>query len=162
MLRLSDPSWLNHSNNITWRIHIMKTPHYGTFSNLPVTYFVLCPNILLGTFFSKHFQLLFFPQGNRPSFTPLHKTLRDRRCENIFRTEWEQKLHKFDVLLVYHEQHFNVLLLVWCQIQIFEVNCSFTSPWRWRQHGPLKRRYPTTILYGFKTQKTSTLMFTAV
>jgi hypothetical protein len=28
--------------------------------------------------------------------------------------------------------------------------------WWWRQHGPLKRWYPTTILYGVTAQKTST------
>jgi len=28
--------------------------------------------------------------------------------------------------------------------------------WRWRQQGPPKRRYPTAILHGIPTQKTST------
>jgi hypothetical protein len=28
--------------------------------------------------------------------------------------------------------------------------------WRWRQHGPLKRWYPTTTQHGVTTQKTST------
>jgi hypothetical protein len=37
-----------------------------------------------------------------------------------------------------------------------------TSPWRWRQHGPTKRLYPTTTLHGFTNQKTSTSVFTAV
>jgi hypothetical protein len=32
----------------------------------------------------------------------------------------------------------------------------FTSPWRWRQQGPLKCWYPTTILCGVTTQKTLT------
>jgi hypothetical protein len=27
-----------------------------------------------------------------------------------------------------------------------------TSPWRWRQHGPLKRFYPTTTLHGITSQ----------
>jgi hypothetical protein len=31
-----------------------------------------------------------------------------------------------------------------------------TSPWRWRQHGPLKCWYPTTILHGVTTRKTLT------
>jgi len=26
-------------------------------------------------------------------------------------------------------------------------------PWRWRQHGPLKRLYPTKTLHGVTTQK---------
>jgi len=30
----------------------------------------------------------------------------------------------------------------------------FRGPWR--QHEPLKRRYPTTTLHGLTTQKTST------
>jgi hypothetical protein len=30
---------------------------------------------------------------------------------------------------------------------------SKTSGWRWRQHGSMKRRYPTTILCGVTTQK---------
>jgi hypothetical protein len=30
------------------------------------------------------------------------------------------------------------------------------SPWRWRQHEPLKCWYPTTTLHGVTTQKTST------
>jgi hypothetical protein len=28
--------------------------------------------------------------------------------------------------------------------------------WRWRQHGPLKRWYPSTTLNSITTQKTST------
>jgi hypothetical protein len=36
------------------------------------------------------------------------------------------------------------------------------SPWRWRQHGALKRWYPTTTLHGVTTQKTSTWFFTAM
>jgi len=31
------------------------------------------------------------------------------------------------------------------------------QPWRWRQHGPLKRWYPATIQLGVTTQRTSTL-----
>jgi hypothetical protein len=37
-----------------------------------------------------------------------------------------------------------------------------TSPWRWRQHGPLKRWYPTTELHGITTQKTLIWIFTTV
>jgi hypothetical protein len=36
------------------------------------------------------------------------------------------------------------------------------SSCRWGQHGPLKRWYPTTILHGVTTQKTSTWNITAV
>jgi hypothetical protein len=36
-----------------------------------------------------------------------------------------------------------------------------TSPWRWRQRGPLKRLYPATSLHGVRTQKTSTWSITA-
>jgi hypothetical protein len=36
-----------------------------------------------------------------------------------------------------------------------------TSPWRWRQHGPPKRWYPTATLHGVRTQKTSSWIFTA-
>jgi len=35
-------------------------------------------------------------------------------------------------------------------------------PWRWRQHGPLKRWYVTTTLHGVTTEKTSTWIFTVV
>jgi len=35
-----------------------------------------------------------------------------------------------------------------------------SQPRRWRQHGPLKRRYPTTTLHSVTTQKTSTWIFT--
>jgi hypothetical protein len=41
-------------------------------------------------------------------------------------------------------------------------NYMVSHPRRWRQHGPLKRRYPTTTLHGVTTQKTSTRIFTAV
>jgi len=34
-------------------------------------------------------------------------------------------------------------------------------PWRWRQHGPPKRRYPTAVLHGVTIQKTKTQIFTA-
>jgi hypothetical protein len=34
--------------------------------------------------------------------------------------------------------------------------------WRWRQHGPLKRWYPTTTLHDVTTQKTSTWNITVV
>jgi hypothetical protein len=34
-----------------------------------------------------------------------------------------------------------------------------SSPWRWRQHGPPKRWYPTTTLHGVTTQKISTWIF---
>jgi len=34
------------------------------------------------------------------------------------------------------------------------IKLSFTSPWRWRQYGPLKDFYPTTTLHGVTTQKT--------
>jgi hypothetical protein len=33
-------------------------------------------------------------------------------------------------------------------------NKNFESSWRWRQHGPPKRWYPTTMLYGAATQET--------
>jgi hypothetical protein len=33
----------------------------------------------------------------------------------------------------------------------------FNPPWRWRQHGPLKRWYPPTTLHVFTIRKTSTL-----
>jgi hypothetical protein len=32
----------------------------------------------------------------------------------------------------------------------------FTSPWRWRQHGPPKHYYPTMLLHSVTTQKTTT------
>jgi len=38
----------------------------------------------------------------------------------------------------------------------------FTSPWRWRRHGPPKRWYHTASLHGVTTQKTSTWNITAV
>jgi len=31
-----------------------------------------------------------------------------------------------------------------------------TSPWRWREHGPLKRRYPTSTPHDVTTQKAMT------
>jgi len=31
-----------------------------------------------------------------------------------------------------------------------------TLPWRWRQHGPPKRRYPAATLHGVTIQKTLT------
>jgi len=31
----------------------------------------------------------------------------------------------------------------------------FTSSWRWKEHGPPKRWYPTTSLRGFPNQKTA-------
>jgi len=36
------------------------------------------------------------------------------------------------------------------------------SVWRWRQHGPPKRWYPTTTPHGVKTQNTSIWIFTAM
>jgi hypothetical protein len=36
------------------------------------------------------------------------------------------------------------------------------TSWRWRQHGPLKRWYLNTTLHGVTTQKTSTWIFTTV
>jgi len=36
------------------------------------------------------------------------------------------------------------------------------SAWRWRQQGPLKRRYPTTKLHSVITQKTATSIFAVV
>jgi hypothetical protein len=32
----------------------------------------------------------------------------------------------------------------------------YTTPWRWTQHSPLKRRYPTATLHGTTTQNNST------
>jgi hypothetical protein len=37
-----------------------------------------------------------------------------------------------------------------------------SSPWWWRQQGPLKRWQTSTRLHGAKTQKTSIFIFTAV
>jgi hypothetical protein len=37
-----------------------------------------------------------------------------------------------------------------------------SQPRRWRQHGPLKRWYPTTTLHGVMTQKNSAWIFIAV
>jgi len=31
----------------------------------------------------------------------------------------------------------------------------FRMKWRWSQHGPLKRRYPTPTLHGVTSQKTN-------
>jgi hypothetical protein len=36
------------------------------------------------------------------------------------------------------------------------------SPWRWRDHGPLKHWCPTTTLHGVTTQNTSTWNITAM
>jgi len=38
----------------------------------------------------------------------------------------------------------------------------FGGPWRWRQHGPPKRSYLTTILDGITTQKTWTWNITLI
>jgi len=35
----------------------------------------------------------------------------------------------------------------------------FTSPWKWWQHGPPKRLYPSTSLHGATTQKATTWIF---
>jgi len=40
--------------------------------------------------------------------------------------------------------------------QWFGGTCCTTSPWRWRQQGPLKCGYPTTALCDVTTQETST------
>jgi hypothetical protein len=48
---------------------------------------------------------------------------------------------------------------LWLDTEVSEVHFTsfhFASPWRWRQHGPPKRWYPTTTLQGVTTQKTST------
>jgi len=45
-------------------------------------------------------------------------------------------------------------------IPVTKISPVFTS--HWRQHGPPKRRYPTTNLHGVTTQKTSTWNNTAV
>jgi len=37
-----------------------------------------------------------------------------------------------------------------------------SSAWRWREHGPLKWSYPTTIIQSITTQKTLTWIFTVV
>jgi hypothetical protein len=45
------------------------------------------------------------------------------------------------------------------QVEVFWVVTPFSvvvGSWRWRQHGPLKRRYPTTTLHSVTTQKTLT------
>jgi len=34
--------------------------------------------------------------------------------------------------------------------------------WRWRQHSPLERWYPTTTLHGVTTQKTTTCLLIAL
>jgi hypothetical protein len=47
------------------------------------------------------------------------------------------------------------------QVEVFRVVTPCAVYWRWRQHGPLKRRHPTTTLHGVTTQKNSTRIFTA-
>jgi len=44
----------------------------------------------------------------------------------------------------------------------FRGPCCLTSPWRWRQHGPLKHWYPTVTLYSVTTQRTLTWNITTV
>jgi len=46
--------------------------------------------------------------------------------------------------------------------QRFHAASVFRVKWRWVQHGPLKRRYPTTALHGVITCVTSIWIFTAV
>jgi hypothetical protein len=46
----------------------------------------------------------------------------------------------------------------WVQVEVVGV----VTPWRWREHGPLKCCYPTANLRGVTTQKTSNSVFTAV
>jgi len=43
-----------------------------------------------------------------------------------------------------------------CSCLSLRRNLRISRPWRWRQQGPLKRWYPTAILHGVTTQKTST------
>jgi hypothetical protein len=47
-------------------------------------------------------------------------------------------------------------------IDILPHHYTALEPWRWRQHGPLKRWCPTITLYGVTTQKTSTWNITTV
>jgi hypothetical protein len=41
-------------------------------------------------------------------------------------------------------------------VGILPQHYTVSQPRRWRQHGPLKRRYPTTTLHGVTTQKMET------
>jgi len=41
-------------------------------------------------------------------------------------------------------------------IKVVEEDSRSLSPWKWRQHGPLKRWYPTTTSHGVTTHKLST------
>jgi hypothetical protein len=48
-------------------------------------------------------------------------------------------------------------IVMWLDTDVSEDHAASisTSPCRWKQHGPLKRRRPTTTLHGVTTQKTS-------
>jgi len=46
----------------------------------------------------------------------------------------------------------------WCPVTTYTAS----QPERWKQHGPLKRWYPTTTLHLVTTQKTSTCTIIAV
>jgi hypothetical protein len=68
------------------------------------------------------------------------------------------ELWNLDVVFCWRMEQF--ILMIRCLKLIF-VDTSFlpilaTPPWRWRQHGPLKRWYPTTTLHGVTIYKTLT------
>jgi len=45
---------------------------------------------------------------------------------------------------------------------LIEKKLDAISPWRWRQHGPLKHWYPAIAVHDITTEKTTTCIFIAM
>jgi hypothetical protein len=91
--------WFNHPNNIRWRIQVMKFHHYAIFSMM--SSYLLGPNVLLNTLFSKPLSLcsslkvrdqVSHPYSTTGKITVLYilifRFLDTRREDKRFWTEW--------------------------------------------------------------------------
>jgi hypothetical protein len=80
-----------------------------------------------------------------------------RKCMHIFRILYPHLLSfaklKFMILSLHSNLSVNG---VRCAVN-FIFLYKFPSPWRWKQHGPLKRWYTATTLYDVTTQKMETV-----
>jgi len=100
--------------------------------------------------------VLFYPVKNKIVSQDISKYIKQIKLGRNLRLLWQWRFNLWSGL--WHH------IVMWQDTIVSDDHAAsmFRANWRWRQHGPLNRWYPTTSLLSITTQQTTTWIFTAM